>query len=153
MSEPLRASAGENEEPRPDLVPYEQVTGDRTRHPARTRHWFHRTAPGTVTPAVTPPSGATTPANPDEDYAAGKRRARHAGTDARPAPEPAKPAGHSTPGRQPVRHLTWEEIDYLIKYDPELQDSEEERYRDWELDMAIEEWEWDIKIDREPEIE
>lgn len=46
MSEPLRAS--QHQEPRPDLAPYEQAAGDSDHadHPARTRAWFHRTAPG-----------------------------------------------------------------------------------------------------------
>jgi hypothetical protein len=156
MSEPLRASRGGNEEPRPDLVPYEQATGNgsRTGHAARTRAWFHRTAPGTVSPAAAPPAEATPRPRPDEDYAAGKGHTRHAGTDARPAPGPANPAAPETPGRKPFRHLTWEEVEYSIKHDPDNLDWDEESYRFWKWDMAIDDdRQWDIAIGREPEID
>jgi hypothetical protein len=54
MSEPLRAWRGENEEPRPDLIPDEQPTGDSDHadQGTGTNSWFYGTA---SRPALHPP--------------------------------------------------------------------------------------------------
>ena len=71
MSEPLHAWRGENEEPRPDLIPDKQPAGDSDHadHGTRTNDWFHRTAsapPSARSPAPgrprRQPRPATTPA-------------------------------------------------------------------------------------------
>ena len=77
MSEPLRAWRGENEEPRPDLIPDEQPTGDSDHadQGTRTNGWFHRTAsrPALRTVART---RATPPPAPADDHASDSRRGR-----------------------------------------------------------------------------
>jgi hypothetical protein len=136
MSEPLQTRQSEPEDPRPGLTPDEQATGDGD------RGWFHRTAPGPAPQVVTPPAWATPPPGPDAGHGNGRRHALHAVTGPSPAPEPAKPAAPRAPG-EPTRQLTQEHISYFLARDPD-KFLEEDFYRDLEFDMAI---------DREPELE
>src|SRR5690349_16864588 len=87
MSEPLRAWRGENEEPRPDLIPDKQPTGDNDRadHGTRTNGRLHSTAFRPAAHAVAR-IRATPPPAPADDHASGSRRGRPAAPSARPGP-------------------------------------------------------------------
>ena len=114
MSEPLRAWRGENEEPRPDLIPDEQPTGDSDHadQGTRTNGWFHRTAsrPALRTVART---RATPPPAPADDHASGSRRGRPAAPSARPGPMSKEERLSLRDGTHPLS-LTWEQIDYFV---------------------------------------
>jgi len=110
MSEPLRAWRGENEEPRPDLVPDKQPTGDSDHadQGTRTNRWFHRTAsrPALRTRATPPPA-------PADDHASDSRRRRPAAPSARPGPMSKEERLSLRDGTHPLS-LTWEQINYFV---------------------------------------
>ena len=95
MSEPLRAWRGENEEPRPDLIPDKQPTGDSDHadQGTPTNGWFHGTA---SRPALRPV--ARTGATP---------------SPARPGPMSKEERLSLRDGTHPLS-LTWEQIDYFV---------------------------------------
>ena len=110
MSEPLRAWRGQDEEPRPDLIPDKQPTGDSDHadQGTRTNGWFHRTA---SRPALR--ARATPPLAPADDHASGSRRGRPAAPSARPGPMSKEERLSLRDGTHPLS-LTWEQIDYFV---------------------------------------
>ena len=114
MSEPLRAWRGENEEPRPDLIPDKQPAGDSDHadQGTRTNGWFHRTASRPALRAVDR-SRATPPPAPADDHASGSRRGRPAAPSARPGPMSKEERLSLRDGTHPLS-LTWEQIDYFV---------------------------------------
>ena len=109
---------------------------ERHSNDAPTFSWFHKTAPG-IAPETVPPPLRTVPSpGRDDDHAT--RGDLHL---VRPAPEPEKAAAPAT-GARPVRHLTWDEIQYFIDHDPDMFDEDLCRFAQWEM-----------AIDSEPEIE
>jgi len=114
MSEPLRAWRGENEEPRPDLIPDEQPAGD-SDHAGQgtgTNGWFHRTASRPALRAV-PRTRATPPPAPADGHASGSRRGRPAAPSTRPGPMSKEERLSLRDGTHPLS-LTWEQIDYFV---------------------------------------
>ena len=107
MSEPLHAWRGENEEPRPDLIPDKQPAGDsdHAEQGTRTNGWFHRTA---SRPAL---RTRATPASAPADDHASRRRGRPAAPSAGPMSKEERLSLRD--GTHPLS-LTWEQIDYFV---------------------------------------
>jgi hypothetical protein len=114
MSEPLHAWRGENEEPRPDLIPDKQPAGDGDHADpgTRTNDWFHRTASRPALHAVPRPR-ATPPPAPADDHASGSRSGRPAAPSASPGPTSEEVRLSLQNGTHPLS-LTWEQIDYFV---------------------------------------
>lgn|SRR5487761_1202365 len=162
MSEPLRAWRGENEEPRPDLIPDNQPAGDSDHagQGTRTNGWFHRTAsrPALRTVART---RATPPPAPADDHASGNRRGRPAPPSARPGPMSKEERHSLRDGTHPLS-LTWEQIYYFVERERIIDALTDEQYwRDTVLfDRAIDDDRYwrngrlcDRPMDAEPEID
>ena len=162
MSEPLHAWRGENEEPRPDLIPDKQPTGDSDHadQGTRTNRWFHRTAsrPALRTVART---RATPPPAPADDHASGSRRGRPAAPSARPGPMSKEERLSLRDGTHPLS-LTWEQIDYFVARERIIDALHDEQY--WHdtvlFDRAIDDDRYwrngrlcDRPMDAEPEID
>ena len=143
MSEPLHEWRGENEEPRPDLIPDKQPTGDSDHADQGTRinRWFHRTA---------------------------SRPALRTVARTRATPPPAPPGPMSKEERLSLRDgthplsLTWEQIDYFVARERIIDALFDEQY--WHdtvlFDRAIDDDRYwrngrlcDRPMDAEPEID
>ncbi len=162
MSEPLHAWHGENEEPRPDLIPDKQPAGDSDHadHGIRTNGWFHRTASRPALHAV-PRTRTTPPPAPADDRASETRRARPAVPSARPGLTTEEERRSLRDGTHPLS-LTWEQIDYFVARERMTDDLFDERdWRDTVLfDRAIDDdlyWRngrlCDRPMNAEPEID
>ena len=162
MSEPLRAWPGENQEPRPDLIPDKQPAGDsdHAEQGTRTNSWFHTTAsrPALRTVART---RATPPPAPADDHANGSRRGRPAAPTARPGPMSREERLSLRDGTHPLS-LTWEQIDYFVARERIIDALHDEQY--WHdtvlFDRAIDDDRYwrngrlcDRPMDAEPEID
>jgi hypothetical protein len=115
MSEPLHAWHGENEEPRPDLIPDKQPAGDSDHadQGTHTNGWFHRAASRPVPHTVARTKATPLPA-PADDHASGSRRGRPADPSACPGPVSEEERRLSQrDGTHPLS-LTWEQIDYFV---------------------------------------
>jgi len=128
MSEPLRAWRGENEEPRPDLIPDKQPAddSDHADQGTRTNSWFHRAAsrPALHTVARTRPAPPPAPA---DDRASGSRRARPAVPSARPGATSEEERRSLRDGTHPLS-LTWEQIDYFVARERVIDALTDEQY-------------------------
>ena len=162
MSEPLHAWRGENEEPRPDLIPDKQPTGDSDHadQGTRTNGWFHRTASRPALRAVAR-TRATPPPAPADDHASGSRRGRPAAPSARPGPMSKEERLSLRDGTHPLS-LTWEQIDYFVARERIIDALFDEQY--WHdtvlFDRAIDDDRYwrngrlcDRPMDAEPEID
>ena len=158
MSEPLRAWPGENEEPRPDLIPDEQPTrdSDHAEQGTRTNRWFHGTASRPALRTRATPSPA-----PADDHASGSRRGRPAAPSARPGPMSKEERHSLRDGTHPLS-LTWEQIDYFVARERMIDAlSDEQSWHDTVLfDRAIDDDRYwrngrlcDRPMDAEPEID
>ena len=162
MSEPLRAWRGENEEPRPDLIPDKEPAGDSDNagHGTRTNGWFHRTASRPV-PRTVARTRATPPPAPADDHASGSRRGRPAVPSTRPSPTSEEERRSLRDGTHPLS-LTWEQINYFVARERIIDAlSDEQSWHDTVLfDRAIDDDRYwrngrlcDRPMDAEPEID
>jgi hypothetical protein len=129
MSEPLPAWRDENEQPRPDLIPDSQATGDidRPGHDAPGNDWFHRTTRRPALRAV-PRTGATQPPTPADARASGSRRDRPAAPNA--LPDPVRDARLAALNGTHPMSRTWEEINYFVQRDRTWDLFDEQQWHD-----------------------
>jgi hypothetical protein len=162
MSEPLRAWRGENEKPRPDLIPDKQPTDDSDHADRGTRinRWFHRTASRPALRAAARTRAIPLPA-PADDHASGSRRGRPATPSARPGPMSREERLSLRDGTHPLS-LTWEQINYFVARERIIDALHDEQ--DWHdtvlFDRAIDDDRYwrngrlcDRPMDAEPEID
>jgi hypothetical protein len=139
MSEPQYDGPSPNQNPRPRLTPVDPPT----------RHGNH---PGQEPRATREPRTSAPRSAADADpgtWPSAARGRAHGNSRALPGPADSRTAGQRDDwllirhGEHPLS-LTWEEIHYFVRHDPDQFFDPEELWRDVEFDRAI---------DREPEIE